>query len=164
MTELYATVIGASKIAQEELRRKVLATVKDGVPGGSHHSIGTQADVMSQEHMLTVLRKLCPDVKFLAEENCRGPDVITDETLHVLNESGSVFILDALDGTAGAYRRRWDWSVCGNLLCDGHNQSAAWWSRQTFWVAFMWSENTELGYSCVKATETSSLPQSSPRT
>lgn len=120
MKVLTMAVLEAGKIASEALRAGVSTVVKDGQPGGSHHSIGTEADDLSQSHMLKNLREKFPEAKFLAEENCVGDDIITDETV-ALVKKGMVFVLDALDGTAGAYRHRWDWSVCGNLMQDGEH-------------------------------------------
>ncbi len=88
---LYNAVVKVAEIVQKELRCGVLATVKDGVRGGSHHSIGTQADAMSQEYLLGQLRAHCPDVRFLAEENCRGPDIITDASLGFVKGGMSLF-------------------------------------------------------------------------
>ena len=115
---LTTAVLEAGRIASEALRAGVSSTVKENVPGGSHHSISTEADELSQNYLLGTLRKHYPKAKFLAEESCSGKDIITDETVELVKK-GTVFVLDALDGTAGAYRHRWDWSVCGNVMQDG---------------------------------------------
>lgn len=118
---LTTAVIEAGRIASDALRAGVSATVKNNVLlGGSHHSIGTEADELSQSFLLKMLREQFPEAKFLAEEDCVGDDIITDENI-ALVKKGTVFVLDALDGTAGAYRHRWDWSVCGNLMQDGEH-------------------------------------------
>ncbi len=125
MQALYEIVQRASALVQEILNRGVVATVKDAVPGGSHHSVVTEADNRSQEFLLTELRWKFPGVLFLAEEECEGPDIIQNSNLGRIKKPGDVFIIDALDGTAGAYRRRWDWSVCVNLMEDGFHRGGA---------------------------------------
>lgn len=124
VTALAMAVVEAAEIARSALLKGVSSIVKDDVPGGSHHSISTEADDLSQNLLLERLRRQFPEAKFLTEESCDGADIITDETSELLKQ-GVVFVLDALDGTAGAYRHRWDWSVCGNVMLDGKHIGGA---------------------------------------
>ena len=118
--DLVDTVADAAKIVRRTLRKGVHSNIKEFVPGGSHHSISTEADQLSQEYLLGRLRRQYPNSLFLAEEDCTGDDLIVDDSRHLIwVPDRQVFILDSLDGTAGAYRHRWDWSVCGNLFRGG---------------------------------------------
>ncbi len=122
---LYTAVVGAGSVVTETLARGVKVTVKDDQPGGSHHSIGTEADEKSQEFLLTFLREKFPRALFLAEEECEGPDLIGNDNLVLIKKPGNVLIVDAVDGTAGAYRGRFDCSVVVNGTHDGEHWGGA---------------------------------------
>lgn len=122
---VWSVVFDAGSLVKEILDRGVKVTVKDNVPGGSHHSIGTEADDKSQAFLLTQFRSLFPGALFLAEEECKGPDLILNDNLVRTKEPGMVLIIDAVDGTAGAYRERFDWSVVTNWVQDGEHRGGA---------------------------------------
>ncbi|HSR89219.1 MAG TPA: inositol monophosphatase family protein [Candidatus Udaeobacter sp.] len=122
---LSTAVAMAGAMVKEVLAQGVNAKVKDGEPGGSHHSISTEADGNSQAMLLSELRSNFPGAFFLAEEECQGPDLILNGNLGQIKQPGTVFVLDAVDGTAGAYRNRFDWSVVANWIQDGQHQGGA---------------------------------------
>jgi len=49
---LYLDVIQAGFKVEDTIAHGVNAKVKDDMPGGSHHSIGTEADDISQAYLL----------------------------------------------------------------------------------------------------------------
>jgi len=118
-------VTKAGTLVKEVLAKGVKVKVKDNEPGGSHHSIGTEADDMSQAFLLSKLREDFPEAFFLAEEECQGSDLILNDNLVRIRQPGTVFIIDAVDGTAGAYRNRFDWSVVANWMQDGEHKGGA---------------------------------------
>ena len=122
---LYLDVIQAGFKVEDTIAHGVNAKVKDDMPGGSHHSIGTEADDISQAYLLEELRHEFPGALFLAEEECQGPDLILNDNLAMIKELGTVFIIDSVDGTASAYRSRFDWSVVGNWIQDGQHIGGA---------------------------------------
>lgn len=125
LEHLHPIITQAGFIVQDAIADGVKAKVKEDVPGGSHHSIGTEADDESQAYLLEELRRDFPGALFLAEEECQGPDLILNDNLVRIKEPGTVFILDSVDGTAGAYRERWDWSVVANWMQDGEHRGGA---------------------------------------
>lgn len=115
----------AGALIKTALVRGVRVSVKDNQPGGSHHSVGTQADEASQAFILSRLRSTFPRARFVAEEECQGADLITNDNLARIREPGTVYVVDSLDGTAGAYRNRFDWSVVLNWMEDGIHRGGA---------------------------------------
>ncbi|MBI5728688.1 MAG: hypothetical protein HY983_00375 [Candidatus Magasanikbacteria bacterium] len=125
LQQLAIAVTVAGGLVKDAMARGVKVTVKEGQPGGSHHSIGTEADEESQTFLLDQLRSRFPGAYFIAEEECKGPDLIKNDNLALVKGPGEVLIVDAVDGTAGAYRGRWDWSVVLNRVENGEHQGGA---------------------------------------
>lgn len=120
MKKMYLSAVEAAEIVRRTLNSGITAKTKEGEPGGSHHAIGTEADVRSQEFLFRVLREQFPGTLFLGEEGCEDADAITDDNVKLVNDTEKmVCVVDPLDGTAGAYRQRWDWSVSLNLKQGG---------------------------------------------
>ncbi|MEK7539902.1 MAG: hypothetical protein AAB558_01510 [Patescibacteria group bacterium] len=110
-----ATAYQAERQLDEGVRGKVKTDT-----GASHHSVSTPVDDAGQAVILGWARKNWPGVQFVAEESAEGADIIQDATVEELfHQDQLVCVVDALDGTASAYRNRWDWSVCAHLLNGG---------------------------------------------
>src|SRR3989344_3967160 len=79
-------VTEGGNLVKDMLARGVKATVKENQPGGSHHSIGTEADEQNQTFMLSMFRLEFPGARFLAEEECEGRDLIQNNNLALVKE------------------------------------------------------------------------------
>ncbi len=83
-----------------------------------HRSVVTEADLVSNEHILSSLAH-CPDAKFLCEEGSRDKRVLPREFPDGLLDAAQAAVIDSLDGTARFSDKYPDWFVAGSSMTNG---------------------------------------------